>query len=270
MFQWTGGGLEGSGELTNLGTINLSGSNETQIFADGALEDYGTIIQTGTGDFGLHSDTVSPSTLMIEPGGLYEIESNAGVNNLYNNNVIDNAGTIEKTGGTGTSTLAVNGPLINTGTIEVDRHASRSDTISQLWSGSLTGGTWNALDGSTLESVAERSSRPTMRTSPSVGRARTVAALSGLTSNSGQLSLTNGASLSTIGDFSNTGSLTIGVGSTLTVDGNFTQSSSASLTVGIGATRSRAFTASSPSPACDACRLGRCLDHRRIHARGGR
>ena len=56
----------------------------------------------------------------------------------------------------------------------------------------------------------------------------------GLTSNSGSLSLTNGASFSTAGDLSNTGSLTLGAGSTLTVNGNYTQGSSASLTIGIG------------------------------------
>ena len=153
LFQWTGGGLEASGgNITNLGTINLSGSNETQLYADGALDDYGTIIQTGTGDFGLHSDNVLPSTLMIEPGGLYLIESNAGVNNLYNSNVIDNAGTIKKTGGTGTSTLGVDGPLINTGTIEVDSGTLSLDptSFSQLSSGTLAAGSWNALNGSTL------------------------------------------------------------------------------------------------------------------------
>ena len=65
MFQWTGGAINGgSGDLTNRGTINLSGPNEKQIFADGTLDNFGTIIQTGTGNFGLHSDNQSPTTLL--------------------------------------------------------------------------------------------------------------------------------------------------------------------------------------------------------------
>ncbi len=97
LFQWTDGAMElTGGDATNLGTINLSGSNQTQIYADGTLFDYGTIIQSGTGNFGLHSDNVTPTTLMIEPGGSYLIESDAGINNLYNTNVIDNAGTIRE------------------------------------------------------------------------------------------------------------------------------------------------------------------------------
>ena len=59
LFQWTGGQMElTGGDATNLGTVNLSGSNQTQIYADGTLYDYGTIIQSGTGDFGLHSDNL--------------------------------------------------------------------------------------------------------------------------------------------------------------------------------------------------------------------
>ena len=237
MFQWTGGGLEASGgNVTNQGTINLSGSNETQIYADGALDDYGTIIQTGTGDFGLHSDTVSPSTLMIEPGGLYEIESNAGVNNLVNSNVIDNAGTIEKTTGTGTSTLAVNGPFINTGTIEVQSGTLLLEptSFSQLSGDALTGGTWNALNGSTLAFPSGTSIATNQANITLDGHGATIAALSGLTSNPGNLSLTNGASLSTAGNFSDTGSLTLGAGSMLTVNRSYTQGSSATLAVDIG------------------------------------
>src|SRR5262249_23456260 len=120
-FQWTGGAMELSvGDVTNQGTINLSGSQETQIFADGTLDNFGTIIQTGSGNFGLHSDDIIPTTLKIEPSGQYLIASDAGINNLAFHNAIVNAGLIRKTGGSGTSTIQVNGPLSNTGTIEAD------------------------------------------------------------------------------------------------------------------------------------------------------
>ena len=239
LFQWTGGGLEASGgNVTNLGNINLSGSNETQIYADGALDDYGTIIQNGTGDFGLHSDNVSPSTLMIEPGGLYEIESNAGVNSLSNSNVIDNAGTIEKTAGSGTSTLAVDGPLINTGTIEAESGTLSLDpsSFSQVSGNTLTGGTWNALDGSTLafpSSTAITSNQGKLTLS---GTGATIIGIAGLASNSGTFVVTNGADFTTAGGFTNSGSLTAGAGSIFTVSGNFTQTSAGSLNDQIGGT----------------------------------
>ena len=225
MFQWTGGGFEASGgNVSNLGTINIAGSSQKQIYADGALDDYGTIIQTGTGDLGLHSDNVSPSTLMIEPGGYYLLESDAGVNNLANRNVIDNAGMVEKTAGSGISTLAVNGPLTNTGTIEAESGTLSLDpsSFSQISGKTLAGGTWYALNGSTLAFTSGTSITSNEANIALEGQGAAIAALSGLTSNNGDLSLTSGASLSTPGDLSNTGSLTpLAAGCTLTVNGNY-------------------------------------------------
>ncbi len=245
LFQWTGGNLDASGEtVTNMGTINLSGSSEAAFYADdylnAALDDYGTIVQTGTGNFGIQSDISSTGTLMIEPGGLYLIESNSGVNNVFGFSVIDNAGTIEKTAGSGTSKLAVNGPLINTGTIEADAGTLSLDpsTFSQVSGETLTSGTWNALNGSSLAFPSGTTITTNQANITLGGSGATIAGIQGLSANSGSLSLTSGASFSTTGDFSNTGSLTIGAGSTLAVNGNYSQGSSASLTIGIGGSSS--------------------------------
>ena len=68
MLQWTGGDFFASlGDVTNLGTLILSGSSDMGFYEDATLDDYGTILQTGTGDLNLHSDNVSPTTLKIEP-----------------------------------------------------------------------------------------------------------------------------------------------------------------------------------------------------------
>jgi YD repeat-containing protein len=238
MFQWTGGSMELSvGDMTNKGTINLSGSNQTEIYDDGTLYDYGTIIQSGSGDFGLHSDGVSPTTLIIEPGGSYLIESNAGIKNLGNTTAITNAGTIRKIGGMGDSTISVVGQLVNTGTIEVASGTlSLSGTLAQVSKNTLTGGTWNAIDGATLQfpSGAQISSN---EGDVSLGGAgATIAALSGLASNSGSLSLAAGARLTTRGDFSNNGALTLGPDGTLTVAGGYTQTSAGTLNEQIGGT----------------------------------
>jgi RHS repeat-associated protein len=239
MFQWTGGAMELSvGDVTNEGTINLSGSNQTQIYADGTLYDEGTIIQTGAGDFGLHSDNITPTTLWIEPGGSYVLESDAGINDLYNTNAIVNEGTIQKTDGTGTSTISVTGQLTNTGTIEADSGTLDLEPTSfaQLSSGSLTGGTWNALDGATLKFPSGTTITGNAATVALGGGGATVAALSGLASNSGSLRITGGATLTTSGGFSNSGDLTVGAGSTLKVGGNFTLAAAGTLAVQLGGT----------------------------------
>jgi RHS repeat-associated protein len=234
MFQWTGGGMALSvGDVTNAatGTINLSGGNQTQIYADGTLDNFGTIIQTGTGDFGLHSDNVTPTTLRIEAGGSYMMESDAGINNLYNTNVIDNAGTIKKTGGTGTSTIGVNGPLNNTGTIEADSGtlSLAPTSFGQVTGTTLTGGTWSALNGASLQfpnntTIATNEANITLS-----GKGAAITSLAGLSSNSGSLSLASGAGLTTTGDLSNSGTLTVGAASTLEVGGDFTQTSAGTL-----------------------------------------
>jgi RHS repeat-associated protein len=237
MFQWTGGSINGqAGSLTNQGTINLAGSNEKMLYNDGTLDNFGTIIQTGTGNLGLHSDNQAPTILKIEPGASYLIESDSGVDNPAGGETeIENAGNIEKTAGTGTSTILVNGTLSNTGTIEAESGTlSLSATIAQVSGNTLTAGTWNAEDGSTLDfpngtTIAANEASVTVS-----GSGGQIEALGGMTSNSGSFSLLDGAVGSTSGGLSDTGRLTIGAGSTLTVKGNYSQGSSASLIIGVG------------------------------------
>ena len=156
MFQWTGGGMELSvGDVTNMGTINLSGPNETEIYADGTLFDYGSIVQSGSGNFTLHGDGVTLTTLNIEAGGSYLFESDSGIDIpefTYETQII-NDGTIEKTAGTGTTNLQVAGPLTNAGTIQVDSGTLDLEptSVSEVSGTTLTGGTWTAQNGATLD-----------------------------------------------------------------------------------------------------------------------
>jgi YD repeat-containing protein len=206
------------------------------LYDDGTLDDFGTIIQTGTGNFGLHGDSQGPTVLKIEPGASYLIESDSGVDSIYSVvTEIVNAGTIEKTAGIGTSTLVLDGPLNNTGTIEADSGTlSLAATLSQVSGNTLTAGTWDAAAGSKLVFPSGTSITTNDANITLGGTGATIAATSGLTTNNGSFSLTSGASFTTSGNFSNAGSLTIGAGSTLSVKGNDTQGSSASLTIGIG------------------------------------
>ena len=68
-FQWTGGAFFAAlGDVTNAGTMNLAGSAGKGFYEDATLDNQGTIIQTGSGNLGLHSDNISPTTLKIEAG----------------------------------------------------------------------------------------------------------------------------------------------------------------------------------------------------------
>jgi hypothetical protein len=222
MFQWTGGAMALSyGDVTNLGTVNLSGANRKQIEFDGTLDNFGTIIQTGGGNLGLRSDNHAPTTLRIESGGQYLLESDAGINNTGSGeNVILNAGIIRKTAGTGTSTILVptQGYLGNTGTIQADSGTLFPDasTISQVSGNALTTGTWEALNGATLQfpggtSVATNDANVTLS-----GTGAAVTALAGLATNNG--------------------TLTVGPGAVLNVAGNFTQTADGTLNVQVGGT----------------------------------
>jgi RHS repeat-associated protein len=237
MFQWTGGEVSSAlGNLINLGTMNLPGSNEKDFWNDGILDNFGTIIQAG-GNLGLHSDGTTATTLDNEAGAFYLLDGDADFDNPHGGaTAIINAGTIRKTGGSGVSTLLINGSINNTGTIEADSGTLSldSNTITQVSGSALTGGTWNALNGATLEfpagtAITTNDGNLTLNRFGS-----TIVGIAGLAANGGTFTVTGGANFTTAGDFTNAGSLTIGAGSTLTVAGSFSQASPGALNVQIG------------------------------------
>ena len=240
MFQWTGGVINSSkGDVTNLGNLVLAGNDDKYFWDDGTLDNFGTIVQSGSGNLNLHSDSVTATTLKIEPGASFVIESDSGIDNDYGGTTaVINAGRIAKTAGSGTSTLLVNGQIANTGTIEADSGTLFLDanTISQVASNTLTAGTWNALNGATIQFPSGTSITANEAKVSLGGSGATIAALAGLVSNSGIFSLTKGADFTTAGNFSNSGGLTAGAGSILTVRGNYTQATAGTLNVQIGGT----------------------------------
>ena len=220
MFQWTGGGFDStSGDVTNLGTMNLAGPNNKLFYAAGTLDNFGTIAQTGTGYLVMFSNL--PDILKNEPGGTYLMESDAGITYASSaGEVINNAGTIRKTAGTGTSFIYANGTLINTGTIEADSGTLdlEPNSFAQLSGNTLTGGTWNAMDGAALKFPSGTSITTNAANITLSGAGATIAALANLATNSG--------------------SLTLGPAATLTVAGSFTQTSDGTLNIQIGGTPS--------------------------------
>ncbi|HQU46368.1 MAG TPA: hypothetical protein PK867_26410, partial [Pirellulales bacterium] len=128
---------------------------------------------------------------------------------------VGNGAMVDLTGGTSTTyggTLAGSGA----GTVEL------TDDSARLYA-AVGGLTLNFAGGTSITANAAKI------TLDGSGAAMTALALA---SNSGTLALTNGAGLSTSGDFSNSGTLT--VGDTLNVGGKFTQTSAGTLDDQIG------------------------------------
>jgi RHS repeat-associated protein/uncharacterized repeat protein (TIGR01451 family) len=134
--------------------------------------------------------------------------------------------------------LSINGPLSNTGTIEADSGTLllNANSISQVSGNTLSAGTWSAINGAALLFPNGTTITNNNATLNLDGIGASIDGLGGLNSNSGSISLTNGATFTTAGDFSNSGSLTAGAGSTLSVAGNYTQTSTGVLNVQLGGT----------------------------------
>ena len=243
MFQWTGGYLKSTtAEVTNLGTINISGSNNAYINTDGIFDDYGTMIQTGTGNLVLDNSDSTP-TLTIESTGSYLIDADSGLTNSNTNAAcyLNNAGTINKTGGSGDSPLEVRGQINNTGTIEassgeldIDPNADGGGYVEQMpnGSGELTGGTWNALAGALLVLPNEDIYDIQAGSVTISGKTAEIVGIdTSLRDNSGNFSILNGATYSTVFTFHNFGNLMLGG---LFTSNTIYESTSATLNILIG------------------------------------
>jgi RHS repeat-associated protein len=224
---WTSGTLAGT--LTNQGTITAAGTGEMDL--SGTLTNTGTIEVTGTGYiFSLTSGT----TINNQSGAVFDFQSDAGLVQ-GNGGFFDNAGTLEKTGGSGTCTIAFS--LGGSGTVEADSGTlSFTSSVAQISGATLTSGTWNVFGGSTLN-LANAGTITTNNANVTLsGPGSTFTPINGITANTGSFSILGGGKVTTAGAFSNQGSLTIGVASTLNVSGNYSQTSSASLAVQIAGT----------------------------------
>ena len=234
-FQWTGGVIDTAvGDVTNTGTMNLVGSTLKAIFNDGTLFNYGTVIQTGGGNLLLHSDGVALTSVVNEAGASYLIESDSYISG----GAIQNAGTLEfNSAVAGIATLAIS-ELSNTGTIEAACGSLEigASTISQVTGGALTGGTWSAQNGATLQMPSDTNISTNAGNLSLGGNGADITGISDLTSSSGSLTLTGGADFTTTGDFTNSGTLTVGAGSTFSFAGNETETSVSTLGIQIGGT----------------------------------
>jgi hypothetical protein len=162
----TGAGtIEFFDSITNAptGTLTVSGSGPKDLVYGGTNQ--GTLIQTGTGTLSLGG---GGETFTNQAGALYDIESDAGVDNSY---IFVNQGTIRKSGGNGTSVIS-SLQFRNSGILNVE-----TGTLESNASGTSTGGNFLVAAGATLDLTGGQS--PTYTGTYTGSGAGTVALASG-------------------------------------------------------------------------------------------
>jgi RHS repeat-associated protein len=227
VLQWLGAI---SGTFTNAGTLNAAGGGN-KVLA-GTLTNTGTIDVTGTG--GIYA--VAPNaTINNQAGATFDFQDDGSLQFNGYTTAFNNAGTLEKTGGTGTSFVSFD--LNNPGSVEAGSGTLWVDSsVAQIFGLSLTGGTWGVFAGSTLRISTAGNITTSAANITLSGPGATFALINKLATSTGSFDVLGGASFTTAGDFSNQGSLGIGARSTLNVSGSFTQSSTASIGIQIGGT----------------------------------
>lgn len=147
VMHWTGGGVFSGGALTNVGTLQISGSTDKAIA--GLIINQGTVIDSGSGDV-VDVGSGQGSRFENQAGAVFDFQGDDGWVTI---STFNNAGTVRKSAGTGESRfVATNGDpngsnLFNNlgGTIE-----SVSGTL-RLARGTSTGGIYNASAGGVVD-----------------------------------------------------------------------------------------------------------------------
>jgi hypothetical protein len=233
--------LAGSSTVTMTGTYSGSGAG-TVVLKNGTLN-----LGTGGATFNLQGSlfqwsggtfNLGANTLTIGSKGTINI-SGTSPQTFFGTGSIVNQGTINHTG---SGALTITQPLNNTGTV-ANRNATAtiSGAVTQISSGTLTGGRWevfgSAKNHSTLTITTAGSAITTIGGKASVelsGLNSSFTNISGLTTDQGSFSILAGQTFTTTGNFTDSGKLTLGAGSTLAVSGSFSETSAGTVTIQVG------------------------------------
>ena len=200
------------------GTLGLNGTNSNAL-TGAHLINKG--VATETGDYiGLNNSSVleNAGTLNLTDG--FEIFSNDTTANQLEN---DASGTINYTGSTASSTTSISVSTTNNGLISVTKGTLTDTELTNLVSGTLTGGSYNATNGTINVGAVITTNAANITLGGLAGLIGngSASALSTLKTNSGTLTL-NGRGLSVLAALTNSGTITLTTG-TLQVS-SFTQS----------------------------------------------
>ena len=240
VFDWIFGTMTGTGTTTIAApaTLNLSGTGSKNLEGSRVLTNDGTATLSG----GYVQFTASGSTApgaVLDNNGVFNATSDADI--LFNNigggqPSFSNDGTFNKSGAGTTTSIGV--AFSNTGTVTVNSGTlSLTNALTNLSAGTLTGGTYRAVDGgsgATFTSVGTAVSTIASTTTMELSGANSNMAFAGtnlatsLVNNAGTLRIYNGRTFTMTNALNNTGTFELGGASladaTLTSGGNIVNS----------------------------------------------
>jgi Dockerin type I domain len=206
--------LNVAGNLTNNGTMYI---NIDQVAADAIVSfDGGTI--SGGGSIALSSAAYAQVEGTLTQSAGHTISGTGLINAAITNNGTVNANVAGQT-------LTVNGVMMNGGLAQASNGGTLQfspGSLTNFAGATLTGGAYEADANSTIilpGSVTTNAAAITLG-----GPGASIPAINSLSSNSGSLSLSNGATYATASDFNNSGTVSVDSSSALAVNGGYAQS----------------------------------------------
>lgn len=220
---WSAGTVNGSGSLTNAGTLSLTGA-DVKTLGPATLTNTSSVLIAGDGNLRLIDGTY----IINRSGATFDLQSDADLDWFSGLPVqFANDGLLRKSAGTGTSALDL--VLDNAGTMEVSSGIFAvqilggvgAPGVRQFTGTTLSGGTWNVLNGATLDfpgagSIATIDGQASVTLS---GASATLPEINSVTTIDGTFSLAGGRSFTTTGALAVTGTLHVDATSSLTMNG---------------------------------------------------
>src|SRR5439155_11021783 len=147
---WSGGGVSGTGKVTNSGQWSLTGTNRKPLRT--TFDNGGTFNHGGTGDFIIGGEGKT-GTFNNLPGSLYDIQGDIIINRGdIRPSAFTNSGTLRKSSGSGTATIWP-GLIFNNlaGTIDVRNGTLVIGGRGEAPFTTYMGGTFSVAAGATLD-----------------------------------------------------------------------------------------------------------------------
>lgn len=244
------GTLGGSATITASGLTTFSGGTMTgagTTQANGGVSfSGGTKTISGGRNLNLGGNsTWSAGTIQLGAGSQFNNAATMTLDNTFDGTfgpfsggggTFNNAGIFTKSAGTGTTSF--NSSLVtfnNTGTVNVNSGTlSLAGPVTQHSGTTLTGGTWNVTNGSTLAITSITSGSDIQTNQGNVtldGAGSTFARFTtALNNNQGSFTLKNNRDLTTAGAFANSGTMRVEDSTTvMTVNGSYTQTAGSTI-----------------------------------------
>ena len=216
-YSWQSGSMVDTG-TTSVGSgghLTINTANQHFISRTLSVLSGGSLVETDTGSF--YTNSPGP---VINVAGTYDLQTDVGItlNSALGQLNVLSGGLLKKSAGSGTSNLSIavtdSGTIsVLSGTLALTSTLSNYDTTTKI----LTGGTYSVSNGSTLQFTSADVHTNRARISLDGAGSRLFDGASNglrnlsLNDTTGNLTLSNAATVATSGTFSNAGTLGIGI-----------------------------------------------------------